>query len=242
MTWESSMEIISYSKARSLGLKKYFTGKPCKVGHVAERTSSNATCVECSAIFKASYRNNNKEKISIKASDYSKSNRDAINKTRRSYRKRPDNVEARRESRDLSVERESNRIRMAAFRLKDPKLQRIKVNQWAKSRKEKDPVKYKAKAFMYASIRRMVKLCGIKKTSRTSEMLGYGHDEFSKHIESLFKEGMNWNNYGEWHVDHIKPMSLFIKEGEFDPKVINSLSNLQPLWAIDNIIKGDKYE
>lgn len=79
--------------------------------------------------------------------------------------------------------------------------------------------------------------------SKTSavKLLGYSHEEFINHIESMFKSGMTWSNRGEWHIDHIKPISAFNSEGVTDIKIINSLSNLQPLWAKDNLSKGAKY-
>ena len=52
---------------------------------------------------------------------------------------------------------------------------------------------------------------------------------------------MNWNNYGEWHIDHIKPCSLFNLELEEEQLECFNYKNLQPLWAIDNIKKGNKY-
>jgi hypothetical protein len=76
----------------------------------------------------------------------------------------------------------------------------------------------------------------MKKTSRTSMMLGCSYKELIAHLESKFKTGMTWENYGEWHIDHIIPISSGKTIEE-----INSLSkytNLQPLWAEDNIRKG----
>lgn len=49
---------------------------------------------------------------------------------------------------------------------------------------------------------------------------------------------MAWENYGEWNIDHIKPLAAFFDEGITDPAVISSLANLQPLWALENIQKG----
>jgi hypothetical protein len=42
--------------------------------------------------------------------------------------------------------------------------------------------------------------------------------------------GMSWNNYGEWHIDHIKMISTFDKNA--DTKIVNSLENLRPLWKV----------
>lgn len=71
--------------------------------------------------------------------------------------------------------------------------------------------------------------------------LGYTVDELSAHLESRFQLGMSWENYGKWHVDHIKPCALF---DQLDPRQLAecwSLNNLQPLWALDNIRKGASY-
>ncbi len=54
--------------------------------------------------------------------------------------------------------------------------------------------------------------------------------ELKQHLESLFVDGMNWDNYGKWHIDHIKPCSLFDQSDEVQFQDCWSLSNLQPLW------------
>ena len=61
-----------------------------------------------------------------------------------------------------------------------------------------------------------------------------------KHIEDNFKNGMSWDNYGEWHIDHIRPISSFPVDAK--PSEVNALSNLRPLWANENISKGNKWE
>ena len=88
-------------------------------------------------------------------------------------------------------------------------------------------------------VKRTIKYFGTKKEKTTIEILGYSPIELKKHIENQFTEGMSWDNYGEWHIDHIRPISSFDKNEE--PKIVNSLDNLQPLWAFDNLSKGNKY-
>ena len=56
-----------------------------------------------------------------------------------------------------------------------------------------------------------------------------------------FRAGMSWDNYGEWQVDHRKPVSVFVKEGILEVAIINDLNNLQPLWKSENLSKGSKY-
>ena len=82
---------------------------------------------------------------------------------------------------------------------------------------------------------------------KSSFILGYTKEDLIKHIESKFLSGMTWKNHGlgrgkeKWHIDHIKPIKAFLDEGITDPKIICALDNLQPLWAVDNIRKGSKY-
>lgn len=85
-----------------------------------------------------------------------------------------------------------------------------------------------------------IKRIGGVKSKNTIEHLGYSPDDLKNHIESLFLEGMTWENWGEWHIDHIFPVSKFNKDTPLH--IVNSLNNLQPLWAIDNIKKGNKYD
>jgi len=63
-------------------------------------------------------------------------------------------------------------------------------------------------------------------------------------LETKFLEGMDWDNYGiyGWHIDHIKPCSLFNLENIEEQKKCFHYTNLQPLWAIDNLKKGNKYD
>jgi hypothetical protein len=72
-------------------------------------------------------------------------------------------------------------------------------------------------------------------------LLGYSLEEFKADLQAKFKDGMTWENHGEWEIDHIKPVVQFYREGIVDPKVVNALSNLQPLWKSDNRKKSSKY-
>lgn len=74
------------------------------------------------------------------------------------------------------------------------------------------------------------------------QSLPYTEEEFTAHIESLWEDGMSWANYGNgeghWSVDHIVPVEFFTRTGETDITIINALSNLQPLWHVENVSKG----
>lgn len=77
------------------------------------------------------------------------------------------------------------------------------------------------------------------------EYMNYTLDEAVKHIESKFKPGMNWQNYGPdgWHFDHIRPLSSYEIKGAKDRRLRKALQleNLQPLWSEENHSKGGKY-
>lgn len=78
------------------------------------------------------------------------------------------------------------------------------------------------------------------KSGSAVELLGISVIEFKKYLESLFKPGMTWENYGDWHIDHIFPLSGGdLTDINFLKKVCH-YTNLQPLWAMENLSKADK--
>ena len=79
------------------------------------------------------------------------------------------------------------------------------------------------------------------KCARTLDMLGCSMEFFMEHIENQFKPGMTWERYGEWHVDHIRPCASFDLTKPEEQKICFNYSNLQPLWAVDNMKKGAKW-
>jgi len=81
-----------------------------------------------------------------------------------------------------------------------------------------------------------------KNRRKWENLVGYTKKELKKHLEKLFKEGMNWSNYGEWHIDHKVPKVFFKYKSTDDVefKYCWSLNNLQPLWKKENIHKNDK--
>lgn len=78
---------------------------------------------------------------------------------------------------------------------------------------------------------------GIRKRKKTFELIGCTWSELKSHLESQFGSGMSWDNYGQWHIDHKIPMAAFGK----NLKKSCHFSNLQPLWAKDNLRKHTKY-
>lgn len=81
---------------------------------------------------------------------------------------------------------------------------------------------------------------GYYKRSKTTDLLGCDFNKLKNHLESKFAIGMNWDNYGKWHIDHIVPIASAKTEDEI--VALNHYTNLQPLWAEDNIRKGAKLD
>lgn len=115
-----------------------------------------------------------------------------------------------------------------------------------------NPDKAKARAIrryrenkVSCNVSRMIrKSLGHGKRGRMWEsVVGFTLKELQEHLERQFQLGMSWDNYGEWHIDHIRPVSSFdIDSVDCDAfRECWSLSNLQPLWAHENISKGNRY-
>ena len=83
-------------------------------------------------------------------------------------------------------------------------------------------------------LRRLLRSLGMKKNAKTIEYFNYTKEQLMQHLEKQFQPGMTWSNYGEWHIDHIIPVSFLISKGLECPCKINALINLRPLSARDN--------
>jgi hypothetical protein len=114
-------------------------------------------------------------------------------------------------------------------------------NNYVKKRKKVDPI-FKLSIALRARVKNFMMSKGTSKIigKSTTEMVGCGPVELKEHIEKQFVDGMSWENHGSkgWHLDHIIPLiSAKTKEEMFK---LNHYTNLQPLWATDNLKKGKK--
>ena len=109
--------------------------------------------------------------------------------------------------------------------------------KYQKQKRELNPL-FKLRVNIGNLIRLSITKKGFKKQSKTFKILGCSYEEFKQHIERQFKKGMTWENQVEWHLDHIYPVSLAKDENEL--LKLNHYTNFQPMWAIENIIKGNK--
>lgn len=122
-----------------------------------------------------------------------------------------------------------------------PRRRKIALDYQKRMRRER-PEEYVAVQSARKMVARVLVNTGRKKRGRTYEILGYNKQDFVRHIESLFQDGMTWDNHGEWHIDHIIPVSELVKSGVTDPAKINALANLRPIWAHENHVKHARFE
>tara|TARA_R100000231_G_scaffold138321_1_gene116422 strand:- start:176 stop:1045 length:870 start_codon:yes stop_codon:yes gene_type:complete len=80
----------------------------------------------------------------------------------------------------------------------------------------------------------------ISKCNSATKLLGISIPKFMEYFESKFTNGMSWDNYGKWHIDHIVPCASFDLTKESEQKKCFHYTNLQPLWAHDNLSKHSK--
>lgn len=118
-----------------------------------------------------------------------------------------------------------------------------KINKPTDRKRELKRIYYQKRKHQYVwreILRKTITQLKLNKNQTTLEILGYSYDILKSNIESKFKEGMSWENHGNWHVDYIIPISLF-REGT-DASIVNRLDNLRPLWSNDNLVRQNKID
>jgi len=157
---------------------------------------------------------------------YREKNKDKLNEYHKEWSKTK-----RKELREYhSIWRDKNRVSINE-----------KTRLWYLNRRRTDP-SFRLKSNTRTALWACLKERSVAKYRSTFDILGYTIEELMNHLELLFTDGMTWDNYGEWHVDHKIPMSSFVFETIDDDefKECWKLDNLQPLWALDNLSKGTK--
>lgn len=119
----------------------------------------------------------------------------------------------------------------------NPEKRRETVRKWKAKKRLEDPfffVKENCRTRISAHLR----ATGLRKKNKSLTMIGCSPHQLKLHLASLFTEGMSWDNYGKWHVDHIIPISSATNVEQLEK--LCHWTNLQPLWAGENSAKGDR--
>jgi hypothetical protein len=145
------------------------------------------------------------------------------------------NADAIRERRKLYRAKNAEKIKLA--KQKYGTENRDKISKALAKRRAGNPIVRLANS-MRRSIRRYLDVSQ-KGEMSSFEIIGCSRDGLRKHLESKFKDGMTWENYGKhWHIDHIVP--LISAKSADEVKRLCHWTNLQPLTAFENISKGSK--
>lgn len=188
------------------------------------------------------YYKNNREKIREHQKKWNEINKERIKKRAKKYHKK-----YYKENHDRLLKK------FAKYREKNKEILVIRGKEWRKNNKDKIKKKYKndyiknKNSTIYkinTSISRMIRrdLKRRKNGNHWEYLVNYTLKDLMIHLESQFKPGMTWQNIGKWHIDHRIPVSLWefssYEDREF--KQCWALCNLQPLWAKENMSKGNK--
>lgn len=184
------------------------------------------------------YYQRNKERLSEWQKKYNAEHVEEIAKRNRLYSKK--NYTQRRAKQKEYERRNSDQIR--EYKREWTKRNRGRLTQMSRERARelmKDPL-YRLKRNLRTRLHHA--LAGHHKTDRTMNLVGCSLTELMQHIEAKFQSGMTWENYGKWHIDHIKPCAAFDLSNIVDQRECFHYTNLQPLWAEDNLRKQATYD
>ena len=196
----------------------------------------HCSCKQCD---KEKYLKNRENNI-IKMRDYKKNNQDKIKKyyieNKEKYR------EYRENKREITIlymkDYYSNNLDKRKKYLEENKESfRVKRNISEKKRRDGDSL-YRLKIYVRNRIWFYLKKNVISKNNTTFELVGCAPSELKIYLEQKFNSGMSWDNQGKWHIDHIIPLSK--AETEEELYKLCHFTNLQPMWATENIKKGSK--
>jgi len=217
------------------------------------RIYRRCNCRKCLLLASKLWRQNNIEKARARDKKYSLIHKEKIRTREKIARQKPENKAKRKElmsrwyqknkDKVLAVQKEKyqeNRNEKLLYAKTYRQKNKGKVNRCNKLYYQKTP-KYRISMKIASGIRKTIHNNKSKRHWET--LVDYTITELMNHLESQFKEGMSWDNYGKWHIDHIRPVSSFnFTRPECDEfKQCWALDNLQPLWAVDNLRKHNKW-
>lgn len=188
----------------------------------------------------------NKERRCKQSCDWAKKNREKVNAYKRKWREanrakcRAWSTQWQQENKGRAAEisrkwREENRGRALESG------RRYYANNIEAVRARKRAEKRRPNIRAANNLRKRLKLYLGRKLGRSVDIFGTTPAGVMAHITSLLKPGMSWENYGEWHIDHIRPLASFDLSDSAQYRAAAHYTNLQPLWARENLSKSSKW-
>lgn len=208
------------------------------------------TCRDCGCLKMRNRRNSNKELTNAKNREYRTKNPEKV----RAYGKKSYNKNKAKYKQTRKRWRENNKNYLKKYSLEYRKKNADRISSYESSDRRKasrrlnhyryekerlaNDTHYKLQKNLRARLRSAIK--NNYKTGSAISDLGCSIEELRQHLEAQFKPGMAWENYGKWHIDHIKPLSQFDLTNPDQVKIACHYTNLQPLWAKENLSKGNR--
>lgn len=242
--------------------------KPATLEYFAKskrgKYGTRADCKVCNNQSSKQYREENKDAIQSYHKQYYEENEKVIKTQRKQYREEnKENIQVRDRRRyegnkeaKLIQKKQYYEINKAGILIykkqryeEDKEAMRVRHKQYREENKDaiqsylRKRYKSDANFRLLTNIRNRTRLAikNASKSQSTLELLGCTIGYLRQHLETKFAEGMTWENYGSWHIDHIKPCAIFDLTDPKQQKACFNYTNLQPLWAKDNISKGANY-
>lgn len=188
----------------------------------AKKWYSGPKCEKCYR--KEWYESNkNTKQQKIRKSNYYKENKEAI--TKRSTKWAENNKERLLEARREWYHKNKHKLP-----------DRTEYHREYFNNRYNNDIQFKLKVNLRNRLNNAIK--NKQKTGSAIADLGCSIEELEKHLEDQFTKGMSWGNYGDWHIDHIKPLASFDLDNREELLKACNYKNLQPLWAEDNFKKN----
>ena len=227
----------------------------------SRKDSLRGECRSCSKLWKLNnrehvleynknYNQKNKEKLNGYQKKWKQSNSKQISDFQKKYKEK--NKEKLNEYQKKWKQSNSEKVKESQKKWKENNYEKLKeyqkewylqnkniLNENIKIKKLTNPI-FLISCSVRKRMSEYIRKNNILKTNKTFEIVGLSPIELSHYLETQFTEGMSWNNYGKygWHIDHIVPLSSAKTEKELYE--LCHYTNLQPLWAFDNLSKGSK--
>lgn len=159
------------------------------------------------------------------------------------YESKPETKERKRKNYDKWYEQNKEHRKEYIKEYRNNNVDKIRKSKrdYERNRKANDPL-YKLISNFRTAIYQVLKENNVEKNKHYFDILKYTPEDLIEHLEKQFTGNMTWENYGEWHVDHKKPITSFNFQEMGDDEFMKcwSLDNLQPLWGEENIRKSNK--
>jgi hypothetical protein len=198
------------------------------------KDGKRSSCKVCMSLYDKNWKKNNPDKMLNLSRKYYSENKELVNSKSRKWREKNKDSEIIRNREWKKVNEEKVKESQKIWREKNKEKMKEYRKNYEKLKLKTD-ILYKIKKILRNTTLRYIK----NKKFTTTEIIGCDYDTFKIYFESLFTKGMSWDKLGyEIHIDHIIPLSSAKTEDELYK--LNHYTNLQPLWAVDNLKKSNK--